>query len=117
MPGLNRMSTMKRSYAGYQRSHPPPPRCDQTAKGDLQGHGDPRADGFTSHQTMTAPVGPLAATCSDASALDRRLRRIPRISHAPKLEELDCQLGSLIRDPWPTCPNADLRHLGTSGHE
>src|SRR5262245_51367526 len=26
-------------------------------------------------------------------------------------------LGSLIRDPWPTCPNADLRNLGSSGHE
>src|SRR5215470_20272116 len=29
-------------------------------------------------QTITAPVGPLAVTCSDASALDQRRRRIPR---------------------------------------
>jgi len=46
--------------------------------------------GFTHHHGAGWPAW---STCGDAPVLDRRLPHFPHMSRAPKLEELDCQLG------------------------
>ncbi len=50
-------------------------------------------------QTATAQAGLWSVTCGDACSLDRRLRRIPGMSHAARigLRALDYQLGNLYR--------------------